>query len=94
MISKNDSMGVSDTVVRSEILQSLQRREQALSVSPAAIARSIADDLGWRPLLPHIRRVLIGLVQEKRVVVTRGTRVLSQHQLEGGTIRIRRGPQF
>jgi Protein of unknown function (DUF3253) len=94
MTSKKESCAISEAALRSEILQSLQRRERALSVCPSEVGRSITDDKGWRPLMPRIRQVLIGLIREQRVIVTRGTRVLSEHDLEGGTIRIRRGPRF
>jgi hypothetical protein len=86
--------GVADAELKSEILRSLQRRDWAVSICPQQIARSLTGDKTWRTLLPRIRCLLAQLVREQRVVVTRGTEVLGAQDLEGGSIRIRRGPQF
>jgi Protein of unknown function (DUF3253) len=94
MTVKTESKAVTDAVLTSEILRSLAYRDRAVSVCPSQIARSVADDRVWRPLMPRIRGVLVQLVREQRVIVTRGTRVLSVEEIEGGPIRIRRGPQF
>jgi Protein of unknown function (DUF3253) len=94
MVVKEGSNSLADSTLKAEILRSLQHRDRALSVSPSEIARSLADDKAWRPLMPRIRSLLVQLVREQRVIVTRGTQVLSAQEIEGGTIRIRRGPQF
>jgi Protein of unknown function (DUF3253) len=94
MVAMKESSAVTDAALKSEILRSLEYRDRAVSVCPSQIARSITDDRVWRPLMPRIRKLLVQLVQERRVIVTRGTRVLSVEEIEGGPIRIRRGPQF
>jgi Protein of unknown function (DUF3253) len=94
MTLKKESDAVTDAVLKLEILNSLEYRDRAVSVRPSEIARSIADDKVWRPLMPRIRTILVQLVREQRVIVTRGTQVLSVDEIEGGSIRIRRGPQF
>jgi hypothetical protein len=91
MTPKTDSDALADATLRSEILRSLQCRDWALSVCPSQIARSLTDDKTWRGLLPRIRGLLVQLVREQRIVVTRGTQVLSEQEIEGGTLRIRRG---
>ena len=91
--SKHRSELVSDEMLQLEILRILRRRDQALSVCPSEIARAMVEN-GWRTLMPRIRHVLIELIQAQRVIATRGARVLSEHELDGGTIRIRRGPRF
>lgn len=85
---------LADADLKSEILRSLQRRDWAVSVCPQQIARSVTGDKTWRPLLPRIRNLLAQLVREQRVIVTRGTDVVSAENIAGGSIRIRRGPQF
>lgn len=85
---------LADVDLKTEILRSLQGRDWAQSVCPQQIARSLANDKTWRPLLPRIHRLLVQLVREQRIIVTRGTEVLSEQEIEGGTIRIRRGRQF
>lgn len=94
MAAEEGSNSLGDATLKAEILRSLQRRDRALSVSPSEIARSLADDRAWRPLIPRIRNLLVQLVREKRVIATRETQVLSAQEIVGGTIRIRRGPQF
>lgn len=94
MTPKEHSNTLADVALKTEILRSLRCRNFALSVCPAQIARSLSDDKAWRLLLPRIHTLLVQLVREQRVVVTRGTQVLSGREIGGGTIRIRRGPQF
>jgi hypothetical protein len=94
MVAMKESSAVTDAALQLEIMRSLEYRDRAVSVCPSQIARSITDDRVWRPLMPRIRKLLVQLVQERRVIVTRGTRVLSVEEIEGGPIRIRRGPQF
>ena len=91
---KDNAHGISDVILRSEILKTLQRRDPALSVCPSDIARAITDGQAWRPLTLRIRAALIELMRDKRIIVTRGARVLGEHELAGGTIRVRRGPLF
>jgi hypothetical protein len=91
---QEDSAILTDEALRSEILRLLRSRRPALSICPSEIARSLADDEHWRPLMPRIRSVLVHLIRERSVIVTRGARVLGEQELQGGTIRIRRGPRF
>jgi len=46
-----------------------------------------------RPLVPRIRDVLVHLVREQLIIVTRNS-MLSVEEIEGGSIRSRRGPRF
>lgn len=85
---------MADSALASEILRFLQHRDPVMSVCPIQIARALTGDKTWRSLMPGIRGVLVQLVGERRVIVTRGTKVLSVAEIEGGSIRIRRGPQF
>jgi hypothetical protein len=89
-----DSAVFTDETLRSEILRLLRCRRPALSICPSEIARSLVDDEHWRPLMPRIRSVLVDLIRERSVIVTRGARVLGEQELAVGTIRIRRGPKF
>jgi hypothetical protein len=94
MTLENVSNSIADESLMVAILRALERRDEAKSVGPSEIARSLSDHKSWQPLIPRIRSVVAQLVREKRVIVTRGTKVLSVDDIEGGPIRIRRGPLF
>ncbi len=87
---------IDDARIRTEILRSLADRREDSSCCPSEIARSLLPTSGerWRALMPRIRQVLAGLVDEERVVVTRDGQALSADHFDGGPIRIRRGKQF
>jgi hypothetical protein len=94
MIREDASPALGDAVLTAAVLQSLACRDRSVSVCPSEIARSLADDEAWRPLLPRIRHVVAQLILQQRVIVTRGTKVLGVQEMRGGPIRIRRGPRF
>jgi Protein of unknown function (DUF3253) len=91
---KHDSHVLPDSALRSGILQSLKSRDRGKSICPSEIARALSDDKDWHRLMPRIRKALIHLLREQRVIVTRGTTVLRVDEMRGGPTRIRRGPQF
>lgn len=85
---------IDDSTVTAAIMSLLSRRDQVSSACPSEVARALMDGKDWRALIPQVLRVLQGLLHSRRVVVTRGTDVLTAQELEGQPIRFRRGARF
>ncbi len=78
------------------LLKLLDQRDGDSSICPSDVARSLQpdDEAGWRALMPRIREVAIALARLDRIEITRGSTVLKLDAIDGGPIRLRRGPVF
>jgi len=85
-----------DDFIAEQIIAVLAARAPGSSSCPSEVARAIApdDERAWRALMPRIRAVTRTLIRSERVRATRGKQTLTEDQLTGGPIRIRRGPRF
>jgi Protein of unknown function (DUF3253) len=82
--------------IESSILALLSHREIDSSICPSEVARALEpdNDGAWRNLIPTVRAVSAALASAGRVQITRGGREVSGTEIDGGPIRLRRGPRF
>jgi hypothetical protein len=85
---------IDDSAITAAIMTLLMHHDHVSSFCPSVIARALVEGKDWRALMPQIRRVLQDLMHRRRVVLTRGTDILTAEDLEGRPIRFRRGARF
>lgn len=81
---------VTDDAIEATIFGLLTARREGATICPSEVARAlVADDAGWRALMPQVRQVAQALAQQRRLDVTRrGTQVDATSR--GGPIRLGR----
>ncbi|RYY86205.1 MAG: DUF3253 domain-containing protein [Comamonadaceae bacterium] len=88
--SASASLGVSDDVVQAQIFGLLELRQAGATLCPSEVARAlVADEAGWRALMPQIRQVAQSLARSGALRVTRGGVPVDATQ-PGGPIRLGR----
>jgi hypothetical protein len=85
---------VSDGDIAADILDQLARRAADSSICPSEVARSLADGVAWRALMPRVREVAATLRDQGRLRITRGGVDVTPAALHRGAIRLARGPGF
>ena len=82
-------------LIEDAIVSLLRARRPEASICPSDAARTIASGRGdWRALMPSVRDVAAALAQHGVLRITRGDDELAPNALEGGPIRLRRGPNW
>jgi hypothetical protein len=73
-----------DTIERT-ILDLLRARGAERTVGPMDVARALGGDHpdGWGPLMPHVRRAAVRLMQQGRVVILRKGRPVDPDDFRG-----------
>jgi hypothetical protein len=73
----------------------LRRRAASASICPSDVARALApQEAAWRALMPAVRHAARVLANTQRITITRRGAAVDPALLEGGPIRLRRGPRF
>lgn len=81
---------MTDSDITKTIWDLLDARAPSASICPSDVARSlVTDEDAWHALMPDVRRVAAGLVDEGLLRVTRGD-VDVNALAPGGPIRLRR----
>ncbi|WP_348751895.1 DUF3253 domain-containing protein [uncultured Aquincola sp.] len=79
-----------DPQIEETIFRLLAARQPGKTICPSEVARAlVADEAGWRALMPDVRRVAQGLANAGRLRVTRGG-VDVDVLKEGGAVRLGR----
>lgn len=73
-------------LVELTIMDLLSRRQIGATICPSEVARKLAKD--WRPLMEHVRNVADDMVQNGKLEITQGGRVVGLNTVKG-PIRIR-----
>jgi hypothetical protein len=81
-------MRITDRRLEELIIELLDRRADGATICPSDAARA-ADPETWRDLMQPVRRAARRLVDQRRVVVTQGGKVVDPDSARG-PIRIRR----
>jgi hypothetical protein len=77
------------------IADQLRRRAASASICPSDVARALApQEAAWRALMPAVRNAARVLANTGRITITRRGAVIDAGFLEGGPIRLQRGPRF
>ena len=77
------------------IVDQLRRRAANASICPSDVARALApEEAAWRALMPAVRDAARVLANTRRITITRRGVEIGPAVLEGGPIRLRRGPRF
>jgi hypothetical protein len=73
----------------------LRRRAASASICPSDVARALApQEAAWRALMPAVRDAARVLAETRRIIITRRGAMVDPARLEGGPIRLQRGPRF
>lgn len=77
------------------IVDHLRRRAASASICPSDVARALApQEAAWRALMPAVRDAARALADTGRITITRRGETIDPADLEGGPIRLARGPRF
>ena len=89
----------SNADLAAEILRRTAPQEAGKSICPSEIARAFAPPAGtpgaedvWRPLMPRVRKVALGLQAEGRIEILRKGKPVPADQVRG-VIRLRAAQQ-
>lgn len=81
-----------DPQIEETIFRLLAARQPGKTICPSEVARAlVAEEAGWRALMPEVRRVAQGLAEAGRLRVTRGG-VDVDVLKEGGAVRLGNPP--
>jgi hypothetical protein len=84
-----------DDQIARRILELLHAREEAASICPSEVARSLEmDESAWRGLMPQIREVGRMLAMQGVILITQSKQALAPNADIRGPIRFRRGAKF
>ncbi|GAC1534212.1 MAG: J domain-containing protein [Ramlibacter sp.] len=83
------SMRVTDEQIRDAIGALLDERQPPATICPSEAARALAPD-GWRPLMPQVRAVAIGMAREGALHIRQGGRPVVLDGPLHGPIRLGR----
>lgn len=70
-----------DREIANAILVSIHARGADKTVCPSEVARALAED--WRSLMPDVRRVAQGLVDQGQIAITQKGRSVNALQARG-----------
>lgn len=65
-------MSSSDAAIHDRILDMVAARGVDKTCCPSEIARALANDDGWRELMPRVRRIAVELARQERLCITQG----------------------
>lgn len=80
-------MQVTDDQIRDAIAGLLQGRQPPATICPSEAARALAPT-GWRPLMPRVREVAVGMASDGLLEIRQAGRAVSPGQPLRGPIRL------
>lgn len=78
--------------IAAEILRQTAERGDGKSICPSEVARALAPDGEWRPLMGPVRQVAVALSREGAVEILRKGKPVTPEEVRG-VIRLRRPVQ-
>ncbi len=89
MVPASMSPTPDQAVITAEILRQTAERGTEKSICPSEVARALAGDEEWRPLMGPVRQAAIALSREGEVEILRKGKPVPPEEVRG-VIRLRR----